>query len=145
MNPTQAGGAAGIFFWGYVLLQIPGGHLAQRWSAKRFVSHLAGGVGALFRGLRLGPDLAAILGDAPFAGSGGGRRVARRAGAALALVPAWGTRARQCLLDALPSHRRDRFLSPFGMDSGPMELARAADCRRRVAFPLAGHLVGFRR
>ncbi len=40
MNPTQAGGAAGIFFWGYVLLQIPGGHLAQRWSAKRFVSIL---------------------------------------------------------------------------------------------------------
>ena len=40
MNPTQAGGAAGIFFWGYVVLQIPGGHLAQRWSAKRFVSIL---------------------------------------------------------------------------------------------------------
>ena len=40
MNPTQAGGAAGIFFWGYVLLQIPGGHLAQRWSAKRFVAIL---------------------------------------------------------------------------------------------------------
>ena len=40
MNPTQAGGAAGIFFWGYVALQIPGGHLAQRWSAKRFVSIL---------------------------------------------------------------------------------------------------------
>jgi MFS family permease len=38
MNPTQAGGAAGVFFWGYVLLQIPGGHLAQRWSAKRFVA-----------------------------------------------------------------------------------------------------------
>lgn len=40
MDPTQAGGAAGIFFWGYVVLQIPGGHLAQRWSAKRFVSIL---------------------------------------------------------------------------------------------------------
>jgi MFS family permease len=40
MNPTQAGDAAGIFFWGYVLLQIPGGHLAQRWSAKRFVAIL---------------------------------------------------------------------------------------------------------
>jgi MFS family permease len=40
MNPTQAGSAAGIFFWGYVLLQIPGGHLAQRWSAKRFVAIL---------------------------------------------------------------------------------------------------------
>lgn len=40
MNPTQAGDAAGIFFWGYMLLQIPGGHLAQRWSAKRFISIL---------------------------------------------------------------------------------------------------------
>jgi len=40
MDPTQAGDAAGVFFWGYMLLQIPGGHLAQRWSAKRFVSIL---------------------------------------------------------------------------------------------------------
>src|SRR5579872_3227999 len=40
MNPTQAGSAAGIFFWGYLLLQIPGGYLAQRWSAKRFVAIL---------------------------------------------------------------------------------------------------------
>ena len=40
MTPTQAGGAAGIFFWGYLLLQIPGGYMAERWSAKRFVSVL---------------------------------------------------------------------------------------------------------
>ncbi len=40
MNPTQAGSAVGIFFWGYVALQIPGGYLAQRWSAKRFVAIL---------------------------------------------------------------------------------------------------------
>ena len=40
MDPAQAGDAAGIFFWGYMLLQIPGGYLAQRWSAKRFVSIL---------------------------------------------------------------------------------------------------------
>jgi len=40
MSPSQAGAAAGIFFWGYLLLQIPGGYLAQRWSAKRFVSIL---------------------------------------------------------------------------------------------------------
>ena len=38
MTSTQAGSVAGVFFWGYVALQIPGGHLAQRWSAKRFVS-----------------------------------------------------------------------------------------------------------
>ena len=40
MSPTQAGAAAGVFFWGYLLLQIPGGYLAHRWSAKRFVSVL---------------------------------------------------------------------------------------------------------
>jgi MFS family permease len=40
MDPTQAGGAAGIFFWGYIVLQLPGGYLAQRWSAKKFVSIL---------------------------------------------------------------------------------------------------------
>jgi sugar phosphate permease len=40
MTPPQAGAAAGVFFWGYLLLQIPGGYLAQRWSAKRFVSIL---------------------------------------------------------------------------------------------------------
>ena len=40
MDPAQAGGAAGLFFWGYMFLQIPGGYLAQRWSAKRIVSIL---------------------------------------------------------------------------------------------------------
>jgi sugar phosphate permease len=40
MTPTQAGDAVGIFFWGYLLLQIPGGYAAERWSAKRFVSVL---------------------------------------------------------------------------------------------------------
>jgi sugar phosphate permease len=40
LTPSEAGNASGIFFWGYLLLQIPGGYLAQRWSAKRFVSML---------------------------------------------------------------------------------------------------------
>jgi sugar phosphate permease len=40
LSSTQAGNAAGVFFWGYLLLQIPGGYLAHRWSAKRFVSVL---------------------------------------------------------------------------------------------------------
>jgi len=31
---------AGIFFWGYLALQIPGGHLAKHWSAKKFISIL---------------------------------------------------------------------------------------------------------
>jgi MFS family permease len=38
MDDKMKGEAAGIFFFGYVLLQIPGGHWATRWSAKRIVA-----------------------------------------------------------------------------------------------------------
>src|SRR5438034_5835884 len=37
LDPQQAGTVAGIFFWGYLALQIPGGHLAKHWSAKKFI------------------------------------------------------------------------------------------------------------
>jgi MFS family permease len=37
ISKTQQGLAGGIFFIGYLALQIPGGHLAERWSAKKFV------------------------------------------------------------------------------------------------------------
>jgi MFS family permease len=40
MDPKAAGDIAGIFFWGYLVLQIPGGYLAHRWSAKWCVSVL---------------------------------------------------------------------------------------------------------
>ena len=40
MDPQQAGSAAGVFFWGYMVLQIPGGYLARRWSAKRLIGSL---------------------------------------------------------------------------------------------------------
>ena len=40
MGDKMKGRAAGIFFLGYVLLQIPGGHLAGRWSAKKLISLL---------------------------------------------------------------------------------------------------------
>ncbi len=53
MNPAQAGNVAGIFFWGYLVLQIPGGYLAEHWSAKRFISILLvlWGMGAVACGL----------------------------------------------------------------------------------------------
>jgi MFS family permease len=38
MDDRMKGQAAGIFFLGYVLLQISGGHLANRWSAKKLVA-----------------------------------------------------------------------------------------------------------
>jgi len=40
MDPRQAGDAVGLFFWGYLLLQMPAAYLAQHWSAKRTVSIL---------------------------------------------------------------------------------------------------------
>jgi MFS family permease len=40
LDPQQAGTVAGIFFWGYLALQIPGGHLAKHWSAKKFIAVL---------------------------------------------------------------------------------------------------------
>ena len=38
MDDRMKGQAAGVFFLGYVLLQMAGGHLAGRWSAKKLVS-----------------------------------------------------------------------------------------------------------
>jgi MFS family permease len=38
MDDEMKGRAAGIFFLGYVLLQMAGGHLAGKWSAKKLVS-----------------------------------------------------------------------------------------------------------
>lgn len=38
MDDKMKGHAAGIFFFGYVLLQIPGGHWANRWSARKIIS-----------------------------------------------------------------------------------------------------------
>ena len=40
LDPQQSGTVAGIFFWGYLALQIPGGHLAKYWSPKKFISVL---------------------------------------------------------------------------------------------------------
>jgi len=38
MDDKMKGEAAGIFFFGYVLLQMPGGHFASRWSARKLIS-----------------------------------------------------------------------------------------------------------
>src|SRR5947199_8836388 len=53
VSATIAGIASGIFFVGYVLLQIPGGQLAMKWSATRFIlfSLLAWGACAIPTGV----------------------------------------------------------------------------------------------
>ncbi|MEU9207614.1 MFS transporter [Streptomyces sp. NPDC048415] len=40
LSGAQAGFATGIFFWGYLLLQVPGGYMAERWSARRWIAIL---------------------------------------------------------------------------------------------------------
>lgn len=40
LTKAQQGLASGIFFWGYLLLQIPGGYMAERWSARRWIAIL---------------------------------------------------------------------------------------------------------
>ena len=141
-EPHASGRGRGSFFLGIRGAANSGWVSGAALERQAVRLRVAGGVGCLFGGLRPGAHLAAILGDAPLAGRSGGRGVARRIGIALPLVPARRTSASQRLLDALPSRRGDRLLPPFGMDLGPMELARAADCRRRPPFLLAGDLVG---
>src|SRR5215469_16172637 len=53
MDDRMKGHAAGIFFLGYILLQIPGGYLASRWSARKVIGLLlvAWGVCAVGCGL----------------------------------------------------------------------------------------------
>ncbi|MDA8195360.1 MAG: MFS transporter [Thermaerobacter sp.] len=52
ISATVAGLAGGIFFFGYLFLQIPGGHLGVRWSAKKFVAMalIAWGILAMLTG-----------------------------------------------------------------------------------------------
>lgn len=38
MDDRMKGQAAGIFFFGYILLQVPGGYLATWWSARKVIS-----------------------------------------------------------------------------------------------------------
>jgi len=38
MSAGVAGLAAGIFFWGYLVLQFPAGHLAEHGSAKKYIT-----------------------------------------------------------------------------------------------------------
>ena len=40
MDDAMKSTAAGIFFWGYLALQIPAGHLANHWSAKKVIAIL---------------------------------------------------------------------------------------------------------
>ena len=60
MDDRMKGQAAGIFFLGYVLLQMTGGHLAGRWSAKKLISLCLVFWGRMRGGLRPGENFSSI-------------------------------------------------------------------------------------
>src|SRR4051812_15241856 len=39
-NNDVIGTAAGIFFWGYLILEIPGSLLVERWSARKWIARI---------------------------------------------------------------------------------------------------------
>ena len=47
LSLVAAGFAAGIYSWGYLLLQVPGGHIAEHGSAKKFVMWTIVGWGSI--------------------------------------------------------------------------------------------------
>ncbi|MCL6627836.1 MAG: MFS transporter, partial [Alicyclobacillus shizuokensis] len=53
LSSSAAGFASGIFFVGYMILQIPGGYFASRWSAKKvvFILMILWGLSAMATGL----------------------------------------------------------------------------------------------
>ena len=56
MDDRMKGQAAGIFFLGYVLLQMVGGHLAGKWSAKKTRQPVPDFLGRVRGGLRAGKN-----------------------------------------------------------------------------------------
>ena len=123
MDSAQAGNVAGIFFWGYLLLQIPGGHIANRWSAKTFISIPLVRVGSRGRRLRTGPELARTLDHAPFVRDHPGRSILSDSRAHLPLVSARRTSTRERIVDGVRSNRPHHFVAALRLDSGPLELA----------------------
>lgn len=60
LDKAQQGLAGGVFFLGYLVPQIPGGHLAERWSAKKFVTIMLGGLVMVTLRGRANPGPAAV-------------------------------------------------------------------------------------
>jgi MFS family permease len=115
LDPLQAGAIAGIFFWGYLLLQMARGRPAC-------------GVGNLCGRHGPGPQLCRALGDAFRPRSRGRRNVSRDSGSSLSLVPSQrkGARCR-----SVPGRRAAFYgflIASLGLAARPLVVAR--DARR---------------
>ena len=132
MDDKMKGEAAGIFFFGYLLLQMPGGWLASRWSARKVISlclicwgvcAIGCGLARTFRQFEVMRFFLGVAESAVFP-------------ATLVLLANWFPRARtrpgQRLLDAMPTagRRRRPRRSPAGcwepMAGGDAHPGRAA-------------------
>ena len=141
MDDQMKGEAAGIFFFGYVLLQIPGGHWASRWSARKLISLclVAWGVCAvgcgLSHGFRQFEVMRFFLGVAESAVFP----------ATLVLLANWFPRAERARannwLAALPAAGRGRLRAAHRLAARRVWLAADADPGRAAAVPLAAALV----
>ncbi len=60
LTSSVAGDIAGIFFWGYLILQIPGGILATKWSARKFIFYSDDLMGHCCYRNRIGADGRAV-------------------------------------------------------------------------------------
>ena len=92
VGKAAEGAAGGIFFIGYVLLQIPGGWLAEHWSAKKFIAVMIVLLGHHGGAVRRGEQLHRVTDGPVLPRRGRGRHLAGDAGADQPLVPGARTR-----------------------------------------------------
>src|SRR5258708_22119186 len=81
MDDGMKGQAAGIFFLGYVLLQMPAGYLASRWSAKKLITIFLVLWGVCAVGCGMAKTFRQFWGMGFFFGPAGGRGVSAKFGA----------------------------------------------------------------
>ncbi len=142
MDDRMKGEAAGIFFLGYVLLQIPGGYLAGTLERRKIhqpvpdcpgaFARSAAGWSRSFRQFEVMRFLLGVAESGVFP-------------ATLVLLANWfpraGTRPGQRLLEPLPAAGRRRVGALHRLAAGWLWLADDADPGRHPAVPLAAGLV----
>ena len=124
VDKAMQGTAGGIFFVGYIMLQIPGGWLAEHWSsARKFVAIMIvfWGLMAIACGPR--PQLHGTRDRALLPRRRRGRHLARHSGVDQPLVSGAGASARLCLLDGQSRHLVHHHAAALGLDHLHLRLA----------------------
>src|SRR6266704_50760 len=103
--------------------------------------HFTGAVGDLRDGVRLGFIVQGVCRDAVSARRSGERGLSGHAGAFGELVSAFGTGARQRVLEPLPTFGGGGVCPTDGLANSRLWLANHADARRRPSISLAADMV----